>query len=139
MNSKRLTNRKVHLAFGSAILTLLIVGTVSYRGMKVSSESAKWVRHTHEVLENLQDLLLAMESVESSYRGFALNGKESYLEAYRAAILRAHQDEEALRHLTMYNPAQQRRIPNLERLVDQKIELAEMVIGVRRTKGLEAA
>jgi CHASE3 domain len=85
--------RKVQLAFGSAILTLLVVGAVSYRGMVVSRESDRWVRHTHEVIENLQDLLLAMEGIESSYRGFALTGKESYLESYHASILSAERYE----------------------------------------------
>src|ERR1700681_3758686 len=64
IKTKPLFNRKVQLAFGSAFVTLLIVGAVSYRGMVVSSESDRWVRHTHEVLETLQDLLFAMESIE---------------------------------------------------------------------------
>jgi hypothetical protein len=49
--------RKVQLAFGSAVLTLLIVGGVSDRAIAVSSESDRWVRHTHEVLETLPELL----------------------------------------------------------------------------------
>ncbi len=49
-------NRKVQLAFGSALLTLVLVGAVSYRGLAASSESDRWVRHTHEVLAGLQDL-----------------------------------------------------------------------------------
>jgi CHASE3 domain sensor protein len=59
-------NRKMQLVFGSAILALLVVGAVSYRGMAVSSESTRLLRHTHEVLENLQDLRIAIESIESN-------------------------------------------------------------------------
>jgi PAS domain S-box-containing protein len=131
--------RKVQLAFGSAILTLLVVGAVSYRSMVVSRESDRWVRHTHEVIENLQDLLLAMEGIESSYRGFALTGKESYLESYHASILSAEQYQATVRNLTLDNPAQQHRLPILERLATQKVQFAEMVINLRRAKGLEAA
>src|ERR1700674_6064588 len=105
--------RKVQLAFGSAILTLLVVGAVSYRGMVVSRESDRWVRHTHEVIENLQDLLLAMEGVESSEGGFVLTGKESYLEPYRASILSVEQYEATVRNLTLDNPQQQRQLPAL--------------------------
>ncbi len=71
-------NRKVQLAFGSALLTLLVVGAISYRGIVASSESDRRVRHTHEVLASLQDLLLAMRSIESSSRGFVLTGDEAY-------------------------------------------------------------
>jgi hypothetical protein len=35
MTTKSLLSRKVQLAFGSAILTLLVVGAISYRGMAV--------------------------------------------------------------------------------------------------------
>ena len=89
MKAKSLLNRKMQLAFGSAILTLLIMGVISYRGMMVSGESDRWVRHSHEVLENLQGLRFAMESIESGYRGFVLTGNESYLQSYSASILTA--------------------------------------------------
>ena len=48
--------------------------------MVISGESDRSVRHTHEILENLDDLLVAMGSIESGYRGFGLTGEESYLE-----------------------------------------------------------
>jgi PAS domain S-box-containing protein len=139
MKNKSLLNQKVQLAFGSAILILLVVGAVSYRGMAVSRESDQWVRHSHEVIENLQDLLLAMEGLESSDRGFVLTGKESYLEPYRASILRVEQYEATVRKLTLDNPQQQRELPALERLAAEKIQFAEMIISLRRTKGLAAA
>jgi PAS domain S-box-containing protein len=139
MMNKSLLNRKVQLAFASAILILLAVGAISHRGMAVSRESDRLVRHTHEVIENLQDLLLAMEGIESSDRGFVLTGKESYLEPYRANVLGVEQYEATLRKLTMDNPQQQRRLPALERLAAEKIQFAEMVINLRRAKGLGAA
>jgi methyl-accepting chemotaxis protein len=93
MKTKSPLNRKVQLAFGSAILAILVVGGISYRGMMVSSESERWARHTHEVLENLQDLLTSMQSIESSYRGFAITGNEKYVESFHANILRSRQDQ----------------------------------------------
>ena len=41
------------------------------------------VRHTHEVLGGLHGLLVATQSVESSSRGFALTGEESYRVSFR--------------------------------------------------------
>ena len=139
MKNKSLLNRKVQLAFGSAILILLVVGGSSYRGMAVSRESDRWVRHSHEVIENLQGLLLAMEGIESSDRGFVLTGQESDLEPYRASLLRVEQYAAAVRKLTLDNPQQQRRLPDLERVAAEEIQFAEMVISLRRTKGLDAA
>jgi PAS domain S-box-containing protein len=89
MKTKSLLNRKVQLAFGAAILALLAAGVISYRGLIQSTESDRWVRHTHQVVEELQDVLSAMQSAESSYRGFALTGDESYLQSYRTGIVSA--------------------------------------------------
>ena len=63
MKSTSGSNRKVQLGFGAAILALLIVGAASYRGLVVSSASTRWVRHTHDVLETLQDLQFAMKAI----------------------------------------------------------------------------
>jgi PAS domain S-box-containing protein len=130
---------KLQLAFGSAIVTLLVVGAISYHSIVVSSESDRWVRHTHAVLENLGGLLVDTENVESSYRGFVLSGQESYLDSYHSSRLRADQDETNLRTLTADNSTQQGQFPVLERLTAEKIRLAETVVSLRQTQGLQAA
>ena len=71
----------VQLAFSAAFVILLVVAAVSYRGIVVSRESDRLVRHTHEVLENLERLLFANATIESSSRGFVLTGSESHLDA----------------------------------------------------------
>jgi methyl-accepting chemotaxis protein len=139
MKTKPLLSRKIQLAFGSAILALLVVGVIAYRGMIATIESDRWVRHTHEVLDSLQDLLFATESIKSSYRGFALTGNESYLETYRAGISSAERDAATVRNLTLDNPDQQRRLSALGALSTQQIQVAGMVNTLRRAKGLETA
>jgi diguanylate cyclase (GGDEF)-like protein/PAS domain S-box-containing protein len=139
MKTKFPLNRKVQLAFGSAILALLVVGALSYRAVVLSSESDRWLGHSHEVLANLHDLDFAMETVESSTRGFVLTGNESYLETYRASRLIAAQEEEIVRSLTADNPKQQNRLPALEKLTAEQFALAELVVSRRRAQGLEAA
>jgi PAS domain S-box-containing protein len=139
MKSKSQLNRKVQLAFGSALLTLLVAGAISYHSIVVSSESDRWVRHSHEVLASLQDVLLAMRSVEASSRGFVLTGQEAYFESCRASILRLGQEQAMVRDLTADNPAQRSRLLTLARLAAEKVQLSEKVIGLRRSQGLEAA
>jgi diguanylate cyclase (GGDEF)-like protein/PAS domain S-box-containing protein len=129
----------MQLAFGSAILILLVESAISYRGIVVCSESDRRVSHTQEVLGNVQDLVFAMESIESISRGFALTGKESYLESYRASPLRIEQDQATIGSLIGDNLEEQRQLPALESLTAEKIQRAEMVIGLRRAQGLAAA
>jgi len=129
----------MRLAFCSAILSLLVVGLISYRGMEVSGTSDHWVRHTHEVLENLQGLLSATQNLESSYRGFILTGNGSYLVAYRAAAASAEQSEATVRSLTVDNATQQNRLPDVEALLAQKIQFGDAIIALRQDKGMQAA
>ena len=139
MKTKFPLSRKVQLAFGSAILALLVAGAVFYRAIVLSNESDRRLRHTHEVLANLHDLGFAMEAIESSSRGFVLTGKESYLETDRASRLIVAQDEQIVRNLTVDNPKQQNQLPALEKLTAEQFALADLVISRRRAKGLEAA
>jgi PAS domain S-box-containing protein len=139
MKSWSRPNRKVPLAFGSAILVLLVVGAISYRGMLVSTESERWVRHTHEVLDNLEDLRFAMVNAQSSWRGFALTARDSFLPSYRAAMAAAAQHEANLRLLTLDNPAQQRRLTDLHALLGEALQPSEIVMGLHRTKALAPA
>jgi PAS domain S-box-containing protein len=139
MKTKSLLNLKVQLAFGAAILTMLAVGTLSYRALVVSGERDQWVGHTHEVLENLEKLMLAMQNVESSFRGMIVTGNESYLEGYHANIASAEQYESTVRRLTVDNPAQQRQLPALEKLAARKVQFSDGVIRLRLTNGLQAA
>jgi PAS domain S-box-containing protein len=136
---KSFLNRKVRLAFGFAMLTLLLMGSLSYRRMVVSEESDQWLHHTHIVIENIQDLALAMGSIESLSREFVLTGKESDLDAYRGSVAKVAQDEASIRALTADNPVQQIRFPDLEVLAAERIQYADMIINLRRNEGLEAA
>jgi PAS domain S-box-containing protein len=127
------------LAFGLALLTLLVMGVLSYRWMVVSDESDNWVRHSQDVLAKIQDLSLAMESIESASRGFVLTGKDSDLDAYRANVARVAQDQAAIRMLTADNSVQQIHFPDLEVLAAERIQHADMLINLRRNEGQEIA
>jgi diguanylate cyclase (GGDEF)-like protein/PAS domain S-box-containing protein len=149
MNNSSLSDRpppkrKVLHASGPAILTLLfltllVVGAVSYRSIVVSEESERWVRHTHEVLQNLQELLAELRSIESGYNEFVFAGDERSLVAYRESILRSRNSVAVIRSLTADNLNQQRRISILEGAIGQKIRFADTVIALRRARGFAAA
>jgi diguanylate cyclase (GGDEF)-like protein/PAS domain S-box-containing protein len=139
MKNKSPQNRIVQFAFGSAIAVLLVVGALAYRNMVASNENAQWVRHTHEVLENLQDLRSAMQDIGGSVHGFMLTGQETYLERYRADVKSLEQHTATVRSLTTDNPEQQRNVSTLARLTAEKLEIAERNIDLRQTQGLESA
>ncbi|MGA9555312.1 MAG: PAS domain S-box protein [Terriglobales bacterium] len=139
MKTKSPLNRGVQIGFGSAIVTLLVVGAISYRAMVVSSESDRWLRHTHEVIAELRELRLAMETVEANCRGFLLTGNESYFKTCLASRQDVASYEIAVRNLTVDNAAQQGRLPEIESLTTEKFALADKALDLRRAQGTEAA
>src|ERR1700733_8805934 len=139
MKSRSVWNRTVQLSFVAAILTLLGAGLISYRALVLSSRSQGWARHTDRVLEELRELVSANENIEFSSRGFVLTADKSYLEIFKANILREAQAQRLVDELTVDNLDQHRHVPALEKLCAQKIRFSESVIDLRRAQGMEAA
>jgi len=135
IRSKSVLTRKLQVALGSAMFALLVVGAISYRGMVLSRENARWVSHTHEVLECVHDLVFAVESIESNSRGFESTGKQSYLDSYRVGLQKVAKDQAVIRTLTLDNAEQQRQLPVLENLTAQKIRRADLVMSQRLARG----
>jgi PAS domain S-box-containing protein len=129
----------VQLGFGAAILTLLGAGVISYRALVSSNQSQGWVRHTGQVLEELQELLSASENIESNSRGFVLTGDKSYIKSFKKNILRETRAEGRIDELTADNLTQQNRVLVLKNLLAQKIGFSESVNDLRKAKGMEAA
>jgi len=134
-----MSSRNVQIAFASAMVVLLVTAGLSCRSSVHDVVSDWWVRHTHDVIETLQDLALAMKTIESSVRGFEITGDNLYLGDYRSNILRVARDQASFATLTVDNPKQQRRVPDLARLTAAKLQSPETIIGIRRDQGFDAA
>jgi PAS domain S-box-containing protein len=132
-------NRKVQVAFGAAILILLLMCTISYREMAATSESDQWVLHTHVVLNDIQDLRFSIERTESNCRAFVLTGNDSYLASYRASRATVEQDQATFASLTADNPVQQDQLSTLNALIATKLQHTEQCIRLRQEQGLPAA
>src|SRR6202790_2717148 len=76
---------KIASGFGLALAVLLVVGAVSYDSTTKLSSSADWVRHTHEVLTGLDEILSGMKDAETGQRGYIITGEPSYLEPYQGS------------------------------------------------------
>jgi len=128
----------LQITLGCSIAALLIVGGISYRELLMSRESARWVRHTQDVLDNLTTFLLALERIDSASRGFVLHGTEADLAFFRAGRLSAEQAATGVRRLTADNAEQQRQLPRLESLLADNVYALETAISVRQARGMTA-
>jgi len=139
MTIKSAVDRKMQIAFGSAMAILIVVGAFAYYCIVVFNENNHWVNHTHEVLDKLQELRFSVKSSESSSRDFVMTGEESRLVSFRESVARANHYAEAANYAIQDNSVQQRKLSGLKALMARRIQLIEAIIRLRQTEGLDAA
>jgi methyl-accepting chemotaxis protein len=130
---------KIGSGFGIALALLMAVGAVSYNSTTKLIDSAEWVRHTHEVINGLDEVVSAVKDGETGQRGYVITGEARYLEPYQGAREVVDQKLKHLGELTADNPIQQQRLATLEPFVSSKFAELQETIDLRRTKGFGPA
>ena len=124
--------RRVTAGFILAVLLTLFIGLSSWDSTRRAEQDAYWVSHTHEVMETIQRTTRHVIEAETSARAFALSGQEPLLTNYKTAQQSVYADEGALRHLTIDNLSQQRRLDVLDPQLRTALDFAESIIAKRR-------
>ncbi|MCC6698641.1 MAG: CHASE3 domain-containing protein [Candidatus Hydrogenedentes bacterium] len=132
------TERKVLLGFLAGLTAMFAVGVAAvFSGRELLRNSAL-LDHTYEVLRTIEDFHLRMLELESMSRGFALTGREAYLEHNddnHAGIL---EDLQLLARLTLDDPGQQKRVARLDPLTRRKLDFMDRIVSSRQD-GVAAA
>jgi signal transduction histidine kinase len=113
------------------LLTLAGLGFLSYR----LTELDHWTIHTHQVIEELKDSLVALLNVETGDRGYLLARDKIFLEPFTRGKSETWKHLEILDRLTADNPQQQKRLAELRRLAKAKIEFADQTISSQSEMG----
>jgi CHASE3 domain sensor protein len=95
---------------------LTVNGGLAYRNTQQLNEDAVWVAHTHEVLSQTSNVILALVDAETYQKDFLGTGKAEFLQPYDAALARFDQHMTKLKDLTRDNPRQQHRLGELEKM-----------------------
>jgi PAS domain S-box-containing protein len=129
------------MSAGLSLVVLLVaaLGAASFLSLRGSVDDARQVGHTHEVLEEIEEVLSQLKDVVVGQRGFIITGEEEYLETHHAAVRNLDGRFAKLRRLTADNANQQRRLDELQPLVTRRLRLAQELIDLRRREGFEAA
>lgn len=123
---KGLSEKIVASGFALALLLLSGVGVASYLSLQRLIEHRRWVAHTYQVLDAINDTLSGVTEAESARRGYILADRNRiFLAAYDDGRQKADRGIKAVRQLTSDNLAQQRRLNELEPLVDQRLALLQ--------------
>ena len=130
--------KAIRVGFGLALIILTAIAVLSYRSARGLIETANSMAHTHEVIDQLDNLLAQVLEAESATRDYVLSGQEVYLEPYQAAAKEIDRTIAGLSKLTADNPVQQRLLSSLKVPIAEKLARCREEIRLRRDKGREA-
>jgi signal transduction histidine kinase len=125
--------------FTLALLILGVIGFLSYRSTRALVKTVNKVTVSHQVIDNLDGILLDMSTAESAARGFVMGGDEVYLEPYRASLDDYNLVIRATEKLVADNPKQQKLLTAVQAAVRDKINFHEQKIALRREQGFDAS
>ena len=111
------------LGVGGAIAALWGIGLIFQRHTRGEAETTRWVEHTHDVIDEMLGIAVALGRVESAERSDAdATRDERYLTNIRLALDQAAAGGARARVLTADNPAQQRRLDEFDGRLRRRFE-----------------
>lgn len=120
--------RNLIIGFGVSLLLLIISSVASFTSIKDLNESARWVDHTAEVIQRLEEINSRMKDAETGQRGYLLTGEEVFLDPYKSAGDSVARTLETVKQLTIDNPMQQQSCDDLELLIGKVFTVLDQTI-----------
>jgi signal transduction histidine kinase len=125
------TTQKASAGIVAALTIVITVDAASYGSFTGLIRSARAVIQHHEVIDELDWILLRLQDAETGQRGYIITGQERYLQPYRDAAKAIPLQIARLRPAVDAGP--------LELLVLAKLAELEETVDIRRREGFEAA
>jgi len=128
----------ISLGLAASLVILGATAGIVYRNTVQLVETADWVAHAHEVLEEIGSTLALLTDAEMARRGYIITGEERQLELYDAATNVIDKKVSNLRKLASDNPNQERWLNALEPLITQKLAVLNDSIQLWKNKPADA-
>ena len=116
--------KKLGIAFGTIIVTVILVSTAIFYSLGQLQQANSWNEHTYKVLAQIDTIISGMVNQETGLRGYLVGGTPNFLEPYKSGQAEADNAVNETQHLTADNPTQQKRIEEtLKPLIKQWREI----------------
>jgi diguanylate cyclase (GGDEF)-like protein len=95
-------------------------------------EGFRWVSHSSEVIEAMDETLVELREAESGQRGYVLTGKPGFVQSFEQRIAGARKSMIKVVAMTVDNPPQHARAKALQEAVDQRIVIMQKPLKMAR-------
>ena len=126
--------KKIVAGFVAPLVMLAMAAALAYWCTALVINNDWWVKHSHEVLDNMDLLLSTLKDAETGQRGYLLTDKPSYLDPYTKAVADWETPFKNLETLTRDNNAQQARLKELRSVIESKFAELQRTIDLRGMK-----
>jgi len=124
----------VRASFGLAVLVAITIGIVAFLRFQSFHTQNQWVIHTYQVINVSERLLSSLKDIETGQRGYLMSNNTLYLESYLYGLDSLPRYIKRLKQLTNDNPAQQRRIIEMQKAIDQLLVILQEGINYRQNQ-----
>ncbi len=129
---------RVLAGFGLVFFGILVISAVSYRNTTVLIENSRLDAKSHELIQLLDGVGVALDDAERGHRRYLVTGEEIYLASHRTIAERAPEYIRYMKELATGVPNQQALVDELERLITQQVVAESSATTARKTKGYGA-
>lgn len=131
--------RKIGLAIAICIIVNAWVGWASYTGTSALLENENLVRHTWQVIDNVESVSEGLKDAERYHLRYLVNDNPAALARVDDARGQVDAAWDTAYNLTSDNPAQQRRLENLRDLTEDRFELIHRMVAKQQNAAVQAA
>lgn len=113
------------IIFTIALFVLILIAGLTYRHTNAVAEAGRRVTHTHNVQEELKELLSQLKDAETGMRGYIITADPVFLEPYNNARKEYGKSFIALKKLAADNKQQQINLDTLSQLINTRLSILD--------------
>ena len=118
------TKKKLILGFGCVIILFSLILGISYMNIIRFEKSNELNLHSYKVLNQLDNILVAMINMESGQRSFVITGDEKSIKPYTSGKELLYSSITEAKNLTKESDVQKNLIDQIEKKADEWLKIA---------------
>ena len=130
---------RILIAFAISALVVAVLSVFTWKLSSDATEVARRVSHTHEVLTGLAQTRASTLQIELNTQSFRMTGDLAHVADRDVAIATRETLLRRIKQLTTDNASQQERWRHLREVIDQRLQISQRVLTLRKLQGIEAA
>ncbi|MCZ4224171.1 response regulator [Pedobacter rhodius] len=132
---KTTLKNNLRLGLGLSLIILFISSLASYVSISNLIKSTELVKHSDEVILNVESIISTLKDAETGQRGYLLTGNKVFLEPYNGATDAALNTLNKVAESTRDNQKQQKNVDELRNIMLRRLGIIKSTIEIKSLGG----